>query len=104
MCSSDLIEHLVCLIKDNRVHLIHLDRLSSHVIHHTPRRTDNNLCPTFQRTDLFYNLLPSIDWKHFNSMHIFCQISNLIRHLYCEFSCRAKNNPLQLFVFRIDFL
>ena len=44
------------------------------MVHHTTRSTNNDLYTAFQRTDLFSNLLPSVDWKNLNTMHGFCQI------------------------------
>ena len=48
----------------------------------------------FQRTNLFYNLLSSIDRQHLDRMHIFGQIPDFFRHLDSQFPGRAQNDGL----------
>ena len=59
---------------------------------------------TCQGTDLLYDLLPAINRKDLDPVHIFCQAADLLGHLDRQFPCRAKGDRLQLFILRIDLL
>ena len=89
---------------DNRVDLIHLDGFAAHVIHHTPRRTDDNLHAIFKGADLASDFLSAVDRQNLDAMHVFCQAADLLRYLDGKFTGRAENDRLRLLILRIDLL
>ena len=84
--------------------LIHLDGFAAHVIHHTPRRTDDNLHTILEGTDLTSDLLSAVDRQNLDTVHVFCQAANLLRYLDGKFTGRAENDRLRLLILRIDLL
>ncbi len=98
------IQHLVCLIKHYRMHIIHLQRMSAHVIHHTPRCSHDDLCAAFQVPDLSDDILPSIDREYLDPMHIFGKLAKFLCRLHSQLSGRAQNHRLQIPVIRVNLL
>ena len=83
---------------------IHLDGFAAHVIHHTPRRTDDNLHTILEGTDLTSDLLSAVDRQNLDTVHVFCQAADLLRYLDGKFTGRAENDRLRLLILRIDLL
>ena len=58
------VQHFVCLVQHHHVHMIQLNGVTAHVIHHPSRGTHNNLC-TLQSVNLFADFLSSVNGKYF---------------------------------------
>ena len=56
------------------------------------------VAPPFKCLDLTGNILPSINGKHFDPMHIFCKFPDFFRALDGQFSCRRKYDCLRFFI------
>ena len=80
---------------------IHLDGFAAHVIHHTPRRTDDNLHTILEGTDLTSDLLSAVDREDLDPGHVFRKAAKLFRYLDRKFSRRAEDHCLCLSVFRV---
>ena len=97
------IQHLIRFVQNHHVHMVQLNGVASHMIHHPSRRAHNDLGAP-QSGDLLPDLLSSVHRKHLNAMHIPGDAANLIRRLHCQFSGGTENNGLEAAKLRVYLL
>ena len=98
------VKHLVRFVQHNHFYFRGFNRVPSQMVHHTSRRSNDNLNSLGKGSYLFSDILTAIDRKHLHAVHVFGQPSNLLRRLHGKLSGGAQDNPLRSFDFRIDFL
>ena len=69
--------------------MVKLNGLAAHMVHNTPRCTDDHLNAGFQGTDLFYNILAAINGNDLDPMHELGQAADLVSDLNGQLSCGA---------------
>ena len=74
------------------------------MIHDTSWSSYNNLYSCGKCSDLSGNILSAINCQNLHTRHVFCKITDIIRCLHCQFSCRAQYNGLQMLICRIYLL
>ncbi len=97
------VKHLVRLIQHHHIHMIQLDGMPPHMVHHAPGGTHYNLCAP-QPGNLPAYLLPSVNRKHLDTVHIFRDTADLVCRLHRQFPGRAQDNGLQASEFGIYLL
>ena len=86
------------------MHLVHLERVSAHMIHHTPRCSHHDLHAGLQVFDLFIDFLAAVHRQHLDAVHVLGKLAQLIRRLHGKLSRRTQNHRLQGTVLRVDLL
>ena len=97
------VQHLVRLVQNHHVHIVQFHGAPAHMIHYAPRRSHDDL-HALQAVDLPDDILSAIYGKHLNAMHIFCDLSQLLRRLHGQLSGGTQNHRLKLLQIRIDLL
>ena len=77
---------------------------SSHVIHHTSRRPDDNLWLFFQGCDLILDTLSAVNGENPNPLHIFRETPELICYLRRQFPRGTQSQYLRRRRMRIGHL
>ena len=97
------VEHLVRLVQNDRVHMVAADRLAAQMIHHAPRRADDDL-RALERADLLCDILPAVDREHFHAVHVFGKLADLLRRLHSKLPCRTQDQCLRVLDLFLDLL
>ena len=97
------VQHFIRLVQHHHIHIVQLYRMTAHMIHDAPGRTHDNLHIP-EPPDLLADLLPTVDGQHFNAVHIFCNVADLLRRLHCQFSGGTEDHRLQPAQVRVDLL
>ena len=97
------IQHFIRLVQHDRVHVVQLDRMTTHMVHHPSGGSHNDLHAA-QPCDLPADLLSTVNGKHLDAVHILRHFAKLLRRLDRQLPCRTKNDRLKLAQLRIGLL
>ncbi len=97
------VQHLIRLVQNHHVHMIQLDGMPAHMVHHTSGGSNNNL-DSPETADLPADILAAVDGKHFNALHVFGNPADLLRRLHGQLPGGAQDNGLQFPQIRINLL
>ena len=96
------IQHFVRFIQNHHLYGFRLDGSSSHVIHHAPGCTDDNLCAFSQCGNLSVDRLSAINGQNADVVLIFQQLAEFLAYLNRQLSGGAEDERLQASVLGVN--